>query len=120
MVARCVASGSDERICGALFRAGPAIVRARDTAAGDAVAGLLLGSLGASADGAVGVRSAVPLVRRARYGRSGVGSLVEAGLWDRDSLDLVEPAYMTFAKNGRGEFAFGVVNATMELGYGQR
>jgi hypothetical protein len=46
--------------------------------------------------------------------------IVEADLWDRDYLDLVEPAYMAFAKNGRGEFAFGVVNATMELGYGQR
>ena len=46
--------------------------------------------------------------------------IVEADLWDHGYLDLVEPAYMTFAKNGRGEFAFGVVNATMELGYGQR
>ena len=46
--------------------------------------------------------------------------IVEADLWDRDYLDLVEPAYMTFAKNGRGEFTFGVVNATMELGYGRR
>ena len=46
--------------------------------------------------------------------------IVEADLWDREYLDLVEPAYMAFAKNGRGEFAFGVVNATMELGYGQR
>ena len=46
--------------------------------------------------------------------------IVEADLWDRDYLDLVEPAYMTFAKNGRGEFAFGVVNATMELEYARR
>jgi transposase len=46
--------------------------------------------------------------------------IVEADLWDSDYLDLVEPAYMSFGKNGRGEFAFGVVNATMELGYGQR
>jgi hypothetical protein len=46
--------------------------------------------------------------------------IVEADLWDRDYLDLVEPAYMAFAKNGRGEFAFGAVNATMELGYGER
>jgi len=46
--------------------------------------------------------------------------IVEADLWDRDYLDLVEPAYMTFAKNGRGEFAFGAINATMELRYGQR
>ena len=45
--------------------------------------------------------------------------IVEADLWDRDYLDLVEPAYMTFANNGRGEFAFGAVTPTMELGYGQ-
>ena len=46
--------------------------------------------------------------------------IVEADLWDRDYLDMVEPAYMTFKKNGRGEFAFGAVDATMEIGYGQR
>ena len=46
--------------------------------------------------------------------------IVEADLWDRDYLDLVEPAYIAFGKNGRGEFAFGAVDATMELGYGQR
>jgi hypothetical protein len=46
--------------------------------------------------------------------------IVQADLWDRDYLDLVEPAYIGFGKNGRGEFAFGAVNATLELGYGQR
>jgi hypothetical protein len=46
--------------------------------------------------------------------------IVEADLWDRDYLDLVEPAYVTFDENGRGEFAFGVVNATMELEYARR
>src|SRR3984893_19295065 len=46
--------------------------------------------------------------------------IVQADLWDRDYLDLVEPAYISFGKNGRGEFAFGAVNATLELGYGQR
>ena len=46
--------------------------------------------------------------------------IVEADLWDGDYLDLVEPAYMTFNKNGRGEFAFGAVNATMELEYSHR
>jgi hypothetical protein len=45
--------------------------------------------------------------------------IVEADLWDRDYLDLVDPAHMTFARDGRGEFALGVVNATMELEYGQ-
>jgi hypothetical protein len=46
--------------------------------------------------------------------------IVEADLWDRDYLDLVEPAYMIFNEDGRGEFAFGAVNATMELEYARR
>jgi hypothetical protein len=46
--------------------------------------------------------------------------IVEADLWDRDYLDLVEPAYMSFGSDGRGEFAFGVVNASMDLEYGIR
>ena len=46
--------------------------------------------------------------------------IVEADLWEHDYLDLVEQAYMSFARNGRGEFAFGAVDATMELAYGQR
>ena len=36
--------------------------------------------------------------------------IVQADLWERDYLDLVEPAYISFGKNGRGEFAFGAVN----------
>jgi len=43
--------------------------------------------------------------------------IVEADLWDRDYLDLVEPAHLEIGKSGRGEFAFGAVNATMELEY---
>src|SRR5262249_33017458 len=43
--------------------------------------------------------------------------IFEADIWDRDYLDLVEPASLTIGKNGRGEFAFGVVKATMELEY---
>jgi hypothetical protein len=46
--------------------------------------------------------------------------IVEADLWDRDYLDLVEPAYATFNDDGRGEFAFGAVSATMELEYARR
>jgi hypothetical protein len=46
--------------------------------------------------------------------------IVEADLWDRDYLDLVEPAYVTFGKDGRGEFAFGAMNATLELEYARR
>ena len=37
-----------------------------EAVAGDAVAGVLFDPLGATADGAAGVRSSVPLVRRAR------------------------------------------------------
>ena len=43
--------------------------------------------------------------------------IVEADLWDHDYLDLVEPAFLEIGNAGRGEFAFGAVNATMELEY---
>jgi hypothetical protein len=46
--------------------------------------------------------------------------IVDADIWDRNYLDLIEPAQITFDRNGRGEFAFGVVNATMELEYANR
>src|SRR3982751_2097136 len=42
-------------------------------AAGDALAGVLLDPLRTPADGAAGLRSPVPLVRRARHRRSGLG-----------------------------------------------
>jgi hypothetical protein len=43
--------------------------------------------------------------------------IVAADLWDRDYLDLVEPACITFGEDGRGEFAFGAVHGDMELEY---
>jgi hypothetical protein len=43
--------------------------------------------------------------------------IVAADLWDRDYLDLVEPACITFGEGGRGEFAFGAVHGDMELEY---
>ena len=43
--------------------------------------------------------------------------IVAADLWDRDYLDLVEPACITFGEGGRGEFAFGAVHGAMELEY---
>ena len=45
--------------------------------------------------------------------------IAEADLWDRDYLDLVEPAYLQIGNHGRAEFAFGAVNATAELEYGR-
>ena len=46
--------------------------------------------------------------------------IIEADTWDRDYLDLVHPARIVFGKNGRGEFAFGAMQATMELQYAPR
>lgn len=45
--------------------------------------------------------------------------IVEADLWDRDYLDLVQPAAMTLRGDGRGEIAFGAVQASLELEYGR-
>lgn len=43
--------------------------------------------------------------------------IVEADLWDRDYLDLVEPAYLQIGGDGWAEFAFGVVTADGQLEY---
>jgi hypothetical protein len=43
--------------------------------------------------------------------------IVEADLWDRDYLDLVEPAMMTIRANGHGEIAFGAMQASLDLEY---
>ncbi len=42
-----------------------------------------------------------------------------ADTWDRDYLDLVEPAFINIDPGGRGELAFGVVNAFLNLEYSQ-
>ena len=67
------ADGPVGRLRRALFARRPAEHRAGAAAAGDVAAMLLLGALGAAADGAAGVRPLVPLVRRARGRRPGVG-----------------------------------------------
>ncbi|OHV73931.1 hypothetical protein [Ensifer sp. LCM 4579] len=43
--------------------------------------------------------------------------IVEADLWDRDYLDLVEPANITIRANGHGEIAFGAMQADLDLAY---
>jgi len=43
--------------------------------------------------------------------------IVEADLWDRDYLDLVQPACLEIGAKGRGAFAFGAVEATIDLEY---
>ena len=46
--------------------------------------------------------------------------IVEADLWDRDYLDLVQPAHITFENHGRGEFAFGCVNGALDCEHSRR
>jgi len=43
--------------------------------------------------------------------------IVEADPWDRDYLDLVEPATMTIQADGHGEIAFGAMQAGLDLEY---
>lgn len=45
--------------------------------------------------------------------------IVEADLWDRDYLDLVQPAATDIGANGHGEIAFGAMQATLALGSSQ-
>jgi hypothetical protein len=45
--------------------------------------------------------------------------IVEADLWDRDYLDMVEPAYLQIDRDGWVAFAFGCVTAGGELEYSQ-
>ena len=66
-------SGAGAR--GALFADRPTVDPARKSLAGDAVPGVLFDPLGAAADGAARLRSAVPLVRRPRCLEGGVGPL---------------------------------------------
>ena len=44
--------------------------------------------------------------------------IVEMELWDADFVDLVEPAYIAFDRQGRGEFVFGAVRGTLHCRYG--
>ena len=46
--------------------------------------------------------------------------IVEADLWDNVHLDLVEPAHISFDKNGHGEIAFGAMQAGLDLEYARR
>jgi hypothetical protein len=43
--------------------------------------------------------------------------IVEADIWERDYLDLVEPASLVIRADGHGEIAFGAMQAGLELEY---
>jgi len=44
--------------------------------------------------------------------------IVEADLWDRNHLDLVQPAAITIGADGHGEIAFGALQAGLDIEYG--
>lgn len=57
------------------------------------------------------VRPASPIIGKWR--------IVSSDLWDRDFLDLVEPAYILFSPQGGSEFVFGAVTGTMDCSFGE-
>ncbi len=46
--------------------------------------------------------------------------IVEADLWNRDYLDLVEPACLTIEDHGHGRFAFGCVQGSLDCEHSSR
>lgn len=45
--------------------------------------------------------------------------IVEADIWDRSHLDLCGPATIVIRANGRGEIAFGALEAALDIEYGR-
>jgi hypothetical protein len=45
--------------------------------------------------------------------------IVEADIWERDYLDLVEPAMMVIGADGQGDIAFGALQTSLDLAYGR-
>ncbi len=46
--------------------------------------------------------------------------IVEADLWDRDYLDLMDPAHISFDDQGGGEVLFGCLNGALDCEYSPR
>jgi len=44
--------------------------------------------------------------------------IIKADIWDRDYLDLCGPAAIVIGADGRGEIAFGAMQATLDVEYG--
>ena len=44
--------------------------------------------------------------------------IVEADLWDRGHLDLCGPASLVIGARGKGEIAFGAMQASLDIDYG--
>jgi hypothetical protein len=57
------------------------------------------------------------MIARADCQLIGRWRIVEADLWDRDYLDLVEPAHLKIGRDGWAEFAFGALTAGGQIEY---
>ena len=55
---------------------------------------------------------------RPQHPLAGRWRITEMELWEVDFLDLVQPAFISFDGEGRGEFAFGAVQAGLDCWYG--
>ena len=58
-----------------------------------------------------------PLSERLKLPDNGRWRIVEADIWDRDYLDLCGPAMIAITDHGRGEIAFGAMQATLDIEY---
>ena len=43
--------------------------------------------------------------------------ILKSNQWDRDYLDLIDPAFIHIGRDGHGELAFGVVTVSLRLDY---
>lgn len=49
----------------------------------------------------------------------GKWKITEMEMWDTDYIDLCGSGFIQFDKDGRGEMAFGALEASLECGHGQ-
>lgn len=61
----------------------------------------------------------VHIMRPMRQNVTGKWRLVEMEQWDQEFVDLVEPGFIAFQKNGRGEMQFGAVNLDLDWEMGE-
>jgi hypothetical protein len=62
------------------------------------------------------------MAKIAAFAKTFVGRwrIVEMDTWDKDFLDLVEKAHITFRGRANGEIAFGALNGDLDVRYGSR
>ena len=59
------------------------------------------------------------MIARADCQLIGRWRIIKADLWDRDYLDLVEPAHLEVGRNGWAEFTFGALTAGGQIEFSQ-